>query len=65
MLNPFSWDEKSPEYAKSQTYTRISEAIVRQVLNDAKNFKECYKNEKDYYEYQKQQEKTKKKSWWK
>jgi hypothetical protein len=43
MLNPFSWDEKSPEYAKSQTYTRISEAIVRQVLNDAKNFKECQK----------------------
>ncbi len=50
------WEPKSPEYAKSQTYTRISEAITRQVLNDAKNFKECYKNEEDYYKYQKEKE---------
>jgi hypothetical protein len=33
----------TPDQAKSKTYTRISEAIVRQVLNDAKNFKECQK----------------------
>ena len=43
MLNPWSWDEPSPEYGKDIVENKISEALVRQVLNDASTFKECKK----------------------
>ncbi len=79
MLNPFAWDEPTPKVAKSRTHHRISEAMVRQVINEALSRKECYIDEKDYYKYiakkqqqekeelekkQKEEEERRKNSWW-
>lgn len=43
LLNPWSWDEMTPETAKGMVESNISEALVRSILNDAKTFPECIK----------------------
>ncbi len=45
MLNPFSWDEATPERAKSETQSRMSQALARQVIHDANQFEECKKTQ--------------------
>ena len=43
MLNPWSWNEPSPEYGKKIVEETISEALTRSVLSDAAQFPECQK----------------------
>jgi len=43
LLNPYSWDDVGPITAQAKVNQRLSEAMVRKVLNDVKNYEECKK----------------------
>ena len=45
LLNPWSWNEPTPETGRRIVENTISEALTRSILNDASNFKECQKDQ--------------------